>query len=319
MKENKNPTETLQNIHLEVLITSWKEPKTVFELVHHIEGEFQKLLKMKAVKSVSIFLIAPDRETIDAGIRADKLQVLRYKKDKGEGKPAAINSILKELTADITIFTDGDVKWGTDTIQKLLSHFADFPNVGAVTGRPMPINARTTLLGYWAWLTTQAGAHKTRLNAVKQDKFVNLSGYLFAIRKEYLPETVNKNLLAEDVYFSYTVYKKNGRVVYAPDALVYVLFPTNFKDWINQKKRAAGGDAQLHNIYPELKTMRSFKKEASQILQIVKYANTPKELLYGVLLVFARLYMWFLVFMDLKVLKKSSKDIWVRIESTKDL
>ena len=302
---------------LQIVITAYKVPGTVRELVTEITKQILRCKRMGCFQEAEIILVAPDAETLKAGMESDKLNLLKVVQDKGEGKPAALNGILKMLDADVVIFTDGDVKWGSDVISPLLDKLFSAPQIGAVTGRPLPINSRQSLFGYWAWLTTQEGAHQTRLKNSLSGKFVNLSGYLFAIKREYLPEKIPHELLAEDVYISYIVYKKGGVVSYAPDALVYVVFPKNFKDWINQKKRAAGGDYQLKGMFDGMASMRSFTKEAKGVLSALLYATSVKELFWSFLLILARLYMWFLIFWEQKIKKKNPRDIWVRIESTK--
>ena len=304
-------------MNVEVVITSYKEPKTVAELVKTILKSLPKL-KTLGGKLSDILVVAPDKPTLEAAKRVDSIGLVKTVQDKGQGKPAALDMILGQLKGDIVIFTDGDIKWTVDTPFNLLKTMLE-NGYDAVTGRPVPINSRNSLFGYWAWVTTQQGAHKTRLKLSQENKFINLSGYLFAIKREFLPDKIPHELLAEDVFISLVAYQKGAKLGYAPDALVYVMFPTNFRDWINQKKRAAGGDYQLAQLMQGVSTMRSFTKEASRFLDALLYARNLKELFWSFLLIFARLYMWILVFVDQKVLHKRREQIWVRIESTKEL
>ena len=334
---------------LEIVITAWNEPKTTYNLIKNIVKAIPAL-KSHGFILKTITLIAPDETTHNSAEKAiqeaqikpknttkenttnennkNTTNLLQHIKDPKKGKPYALNLILPKLSQDITIFTDGDVIIKPQAFVKLLQPFSKTSHikakVGATTGRPVPINSKKTMLGFWAWLTTQAGAHKHRLVANKTNAPMNLSGYLFAIKTKnpnLMPKKIPTTLKAEDAYFSYLVRKSGYKIVYTPRARVYVLFPQNIKDWFKQKIRAVGGDHQLNMMFkndPEFNNMRSFLKESAGIRYAILYPKNLREYWYLIWLIVARLILWLVIFWQFSILKKPlNTEGWSRVESTK--
>ena len=137
---------------------------------------------------------------------------------------------------------------------------------------------------------------------------------MFAIRKELFP-VLPTQLLSEDGYISQNVYNSNRVIIYSPEAKVYVKYPDNFKDWIMQKKRSAGGYNQIKELTGS--SMRSFSSESSGVFKLFKYIKSIKQLYWIALLCFARVYLWYVIYRDINIKKKSQQEIWKRVESTK--
>jgi len=296
---------------ISIIITAWKEPSTVWQLVLDLEAQIQD-----RVEQFEILLLCPDEQTANSGIGADSLGILRWIKDEGRGKPVALNIAFSEVQGNILILTDGDVKVAQNAIGRLIGGFTS-SRVGAVTGHSIPINSRKTMFGYWAHLLTEAGAHRKRLRQQQEGKFIICSGYLMAIRFGIF-DKIPENSLVDDAVISHKIWNAGFGIVYAPNALVYVKFPTNFGDWLRQKKRSAGGYIQLPGLVTVKKdNMRSFLKEVWGIWDALSYLRSLRELRWTFLLVLARLYLWLLIFWEQKIMKKSFEKTWARVESTK--
>ena len=109
------------------------------------------------------------------------------------------------------------------------------------------------------------------------------------------------------------VREKGYRIIYAPEAEVYVKYPDDFKDWLKQKVRSAGGYVQKQsrgerNVFQEI---------ASGLKLFFTYPKTFKEYWWTILLYLARLYLWLRIFWRIKIRKEEFKNVWRRIESTK--
>ncbi|MDP3917457.1 MAG: glycosyltransferase [Nanoarchaeota archaeon] len=294
---------------ISIIITAYKEEKTIGRAI-------ESILQEKIKEKVEIIVICPDKPTADVVKEYQKKhKSILLLKDKREGKPAALNQTFKKAKGDIIILTDGDVYIEKDAIKNLIMPFKD-KNVGAVCGRPISTNSRDTMLGYWSHLLTDVGAHETRLRLSKKGKFIVCSGYLYAIRSGIVNE-IPLNSLSDDAVISSMIAKKGYKIQYSPKSLVYVKYPSNFKDWMAQKKRSTGGYLQIKELSGNNTTMRSFSKEASNVLNVFSYSKNIKEFLWTIILILVRLYMWLLIFYDQKIKKKSFEKIWVRIESTK--
>jgi len=245
---------------------------------------------------------------------AARYPVVRHVADPQRGKPTAINAGLKAARGDIVVLSDGDVLVAEDALAPLLAPFAD-PQVGAVSGQPLSVSTRDTMLGYWSRLLT-AAAHQMRQARDQAGQFLLCPGYLFAFRRE-LVERVPEDALAEDGVISHMVARLGYRIRYAPQALVFVKYPTTYRDWLRQKVRSAGGYAQDY-IRQSPVRMRSAWLEIWHGTKLaLRYPRNPREFLWTLLLFAARLHLWLLVFVNVRLLKRPLVDLWQRVESTK--
>lgn len=286
---------------ISIIITSYKEPNTIGKCIN-------SFLEQKIKEKYEIIVVAPDKETLNA---AKKFKV-KLIKDLGKGKPSALNLAFKKAKGDILILTDGEVFSSINSVNELVSKFDN--KTGVVSGHPVSLNPRNNFLGYVSHLLTFM-ADRMRKKLTLKGKFIVCSGYLFALRKGIV-NSVPPEILSEDAYISRYVANKGYKTEYAPDALVYVKYPTNVKDWIKQKRRSTGGYEQLKKYFNE-KTMRSFSQEVFGVFSVFSFCKSFKEVYYTFKLILLRFYLWLLIFKDNYIFKKKFEDIWVRIESTK--
>jgi len=291
---------------ISIILTSYKEEKTIAKAI-------QSILDNKLKIDYEILIVAPDKETLDvAQIFAGKYSKIKVIKDKNKGKPAALNLAISYAKGEILVLTDGDVYVDKNSLNFLLELFKD-KKIGAVSGHPISINSKENIFGYWAYVLTNI-ANERRLTAIENKKRFFCSGYLFAIRKNLFPK-LPEELLSEDGFISHNVYENNFKIDYSENSKVYVKYPDNFSDWIKQKKRSAGGYNQIKNLIG--KEIRSFKSESLGGFALFKFVSNFHEFFWLTLLFFARIYLWLLIYVDINIKKKSQKEIWKRVESTK--
>lgn len=291
-----------------VLITAYREAGTL--------GPALDSFLSQLPPTGEILIVCPDAATTAVAQQyAQKFpQVRHVPEPERRGKPAALNLGLQAAQGDIVVFSDGDVVVGKDALAPLLAPFTD-EEVGAVTGRPFSSSPRTTKLGYWSHLLVE-GAHHTRQARAAADEFLLCSGYLFAARRALIP-TIPEDALAEDAVISHRIAEQEFTICYAPEAVVSVKYPTTYADWLRQKVRSAGGYAQDY-VRSSPFSMRSVRLEAQQgTLLALKFARTPREFLWTLLLFAARLHLWALVFWQVRVRKRPFTTLWQRVESTK--
>lgn len=293
---------------ISILITAFKESGTIGKAIESFLRQISK--------KDEILVACPDKETKDVIVRySKKHKNVKYVKDPGKGKPIALNLLFKKAKGGIFILSDGDVVIGENAVKELIRPFEN-PEVGVVSGRPISTNSRNNMLGYWSHLLTDVGAHQTRLEKVNKRQFIVCSGYLYALRKGIIKK-VPEDALSDDAVISHMVWSKGYKTSYSPLAKVYVKYPTTFRDWLKQKKRSAGGYLHIEKYVKNTPTMRSFGKEALGFFRIWSYPKSLKELFWTKLLVFARIYLWALIFVNFKLRKRTFKQIWVRVETTK--
>lgn len=288
-----------------ILITAANEAATIGRAL-------EPLIQQSQGMDRQLLVICPDEATAAAARAYSGVQVI---KDPGNGKPAALMLGLKAAGRGLVVMTDGDVYIGEGALAALLAPFDD-PQTGAVSGRPISLEPRTTALGYWSHLLTDAGAHVERLQRERTGRFFVCSGYLYAIRRGLI-QRIPEDALAEDAVISHKIGERGLRIRYAPEAVVYVRYPTTYADWLRQKVRSAGGYAQPWIARSPLK-MRSFQHEAlAGFSRALMYADNLRELGWTLLLFGARLHLWLLIFWQVRVRKVPLTELWQRVETTK--
>ncbi|MEK6893413.1 MAG: glycosyltransferase [Nanoarchaeota archaeon] len=290
---------------ISIIITAYKEPRTIKKAISEIAEQDLPIYE--------ILVVAPDQKTLEEVRKLkEKYPSIRTLQDSGNGKPAALNLAVSKSKGDILILTDGDVYVGAGAINFLLKPLSN-PKIGAVSGNPISLDSKKNMLGFWAYMLTNI-ANERRLAALKENKRIFCSGYLFAIRKDLFPK-LPEELLSEDGFISHNVYESGFGINYAEKARVYIKYPTNFADWIKQKKRSAGGYNQNKKILGA--EIRSFRKESAGATAFFKYPKTLKEFFWLGILFLSRIYLWFVIYRDINFKKKTREEIWKRVESTK--
>ena len=294
---------------ISIIITTYKESKTLPKAI-------QAILNQNFKQEYEILVIGPDKKTEQVVKKFSKYPQIKYLKDKGKGKPAALNMGFNTAKGKILVLTDGDVYIGNRSLNDLIEPFQHV-STGAVTGNPVSLNSKKHIFGYWSHFLTNA-AHQWRLKG----KNFPCSGYLYAFRN--VIKKIPENVFAEDGVITQMIRNKDYKIIYALEAKVYVRFPDNFKDWLKQKIRATGGYVQKQSR-PSTKTSlvrgrgdRSFGQEIKDgLILLFTYPKTIKEFFWTVLLYLARIYLWLNIFWKIKIRKKSFAKIWQRVESTK--
>jgi cellulose synthase/poly-beta-1,6-N-acetylglucosamine synthase-like glycosyltransferase len=292
---------------LSVLITAFREAATV--------GRAIEAFLPQLGAGAEILVVCPDPAT--TAVVADyaaRYPAVRHVTDPQRGKPAALNVGLKAARGDMVVLSDGDVVVAEDTLAALLAPFED-PQVGAVSGHPVSVSPRDTLLGYWSHLLTE-GVHQIRLARDRAGQFLFCSGYLFAFRRALI-EHVPEDALAEDAVMSQLIASQGHRIRYAPQARVFVKYPLTYRDWLRQKVRSAGGHAQDYVRKSPLRMRSAWLEMVNGTRLALGYPRGRREFLWTLLLFAARLHLWLLVFINVRLLRRPLAALWQRVETTK--
>ncbi|MBD3281011.1 glycosyltransferase [Candidatus Dojkabacteria bacterium] len=317
-----------------VILTSYKEPNTVAKAIESIADS-----KYSGYSGDMQFIqISPDESTLQVGLQSlakisknnPNFQFIQLE-DPGKGKPIALNLGLKEAKGDIVIFTDGDVYFERDAVGKLVNKFERDKKIGAVTGRPVSSDSKSDMMGYYGHLFADANHYRRMIDLekapqegsklfVKRHKFFPMSGYIMAVKRELLPESLPEDALVDDAYISYYVFNQGMKIAYESEAIAYIKYPDNLSDYFKQKKRSTGGYVQLWKypgIINEETKSRSFWHELEMFWFPFKYAKSIREFFWSLLLIPIRAWLWLQIIFEQRVLKKDFEKTWVRVESTK--
>lgn len=294
---------------ISIVITSYKEPKTIGKAI-------ESFLNQNIKEKYEIIVAAPDKETLNVAKKySKKYKQVKIFRDPGKGKSYALNLLLPKLKGRIIILSDGDVFVSENSVNSLLKAFED-KKVGCATGMPISINSRKNMFGYWSHVLCYA-AHKLREKRAKQNNFIECSGYLWAFRNKIIKNFPRD--VAEDTIVPILFWIRGWKIAYVPEAKVYVKFPNNLHDFIEQKKRTAKGHECLYK-YVDIKKfprMKTFKNEVLESWRLLLFPENFLEIIWTFFLFIIRVYIWLLVFYHIKIKKEEYKDGWKRIESTK--
>jgi len=230
------------------------------------------------------------------------------------GKPTAINEILRESQGRYIVLTDADVIPDFGSIKKLLEPFDTDLNVGATCGRVIPTNDRRSLFGFWAHFLYDT-AHNQRQKDFENGKLFHLTGYLCAIRGGTL-QRIPEDALADDAVIGATIVHKGYKIIYVPDAAVYVKFPESFSDFLRQKRRTFAGFLQISNWF-SIKTRSLIREVQDGFIQGLRYCTSARELFYYFLLCIFRALAWLWAFYDFRIYRKELKALWIPVRTTK--
>jgi cellulose synthase/poly-beta-1,6-N-acetylglucosamine synthase-like glycosyltransferase len=311
---------------ISIIITSWKEPKTIGKCIRCIADK-----KYSGLNSdFEIIQLSPDSDTLQAGLKVAKDLKLSSKEyiqiqDPRKGKPSALKLAFKKAKGDIWILTDGDTYFEKGSVKYMLEPFEN-SNVGGVSGRPVSVDKKNNMMGYLGHLLSDAAHHRrvTTMNTkegnyyLSNTSFFPMSGYIMATRK--IDFDIPSNVLADDAYISYSIRNRGKQIAYSPNAICYVKFPTNLKDYYKQKVRSLGGFMQLKQfgVFKKDKQSRNIFIEFKYSLFVLQYATNFKEFFWSLTLFPIRLITWIKIYWERVILKKDMPKLgWERIESTK--
>ncbi len=262
---------------------------------------------LKAILSENIkkevIVVTPDKET--AKIVKQFKSVRLIKEKRREGKPSAVNKILKKAKGEIIILTDADMTINKGSLKELIKPLKN-KKVSVVCGRPLVINQKG-MIGYWGKILYDI-VHKQRLAGAK-----HLTTNLCALRKGCVKK-IPRESLVDDYVIGLECLKK-GKFVYAPKATINVRFPSNIGDFLKQRVRTFAGYMQIKAWYGS--SERSLHQEAKGAINVFKYVHTPKQLLWIGLLAYYRLIAWIKAYWVYKIKKRKLKRIWIPAKSTK--
>ncbi len=312
---------------ISVIITSFKEPKTIGKCIRCIADRKYSGLPTP----FEIIQVSPDELTLKAGRKAAnelKLSKKEYKHiiDPCKGKPTALKMALEKVKGDIIVLTDGDTFLEKNAVAELIQPFED-KKIGGVSGKPQSQDGKDNMFGYWGHLLSDAADHRRSSTMTKtgdkkyyvsENTFFPMSGYIMAIRN--LKFDIPPSVLSDDAYISYTLRNMGMNIAYAPTAICYVKYPTNLKDYYKQKVRSLGGFKQLERlkVFKKDKQSRSFFIELPYAFYVFRYSKNFKEFIWSLSLFPVRLITWIKILWERVILKKGMPEKgWERILSTK--
>jgi Glycosyltransferase like family 2 len=164
------------------------------------------------------------------------------------GKVAALHAAVREALGELLVLVDADVLPGAAAFRLVLEPLlADQADLCA--GRPK-ISPRpgasgvARMLERWNAATLEAW-HLLRTGHPSQRWA--LSGALYALRRALFPAVVLAPLV-DDISIGLQALEAGGRFAYAPGAVVHVLAPTSYWEWLRRKAHVYRSVAGLRRL-----------------------------------------------------------------------
>jgi cellulose synthase/poly-beta-1,6-N-acetylglucosamine synthase-like glycosyltransferase len=235
--------------------------------------------------------------------RDERMELMTQK--TREGKAAAINLLKRAHAHEVIVLHNADTISEPTTIEALVSPFAQ-PQVGMVGGRPVPVNPRTTFMGFGVHLMWELH-HQISLQQPKMGELIAFRN----IFRQIPPESAVDEASIEPL-----IIGQGLKLFYAPDAIVRNKGPETVQDHLKQRRRIYAGHLYVKDLVGyEVSTMNGLR-----IGQL--YLKTMKlnwrYFIWGPAFIALEIYARFLGAYDYRVAKRDLH-IWPVAESTKDL
>jgi biofilm PGA synthesis N-glycosyltransferase PgaC len=159
-----------------------------------------------------------------------------------QGKAAALNRAMTEVTTPFVVFTDANTLINPDSLTKIMRHYAD-PKVGGVAGEKkifhhQESSAVETGEGiYWKY----ESFHK-KLDA-QFYSVIGAAGELFSIRTELYPR-LPENTIVDDFMISLHICLEGYRMEYEPEAYATESASASMREEAKRKIRISAGSFQ---------------------------------------------------------------------------
>ena len=159
--------------------------------------------------------------------------------ERREGKASAINLGLKAARHDIVLLASGDIMPELGAIGALLRRMED-PTVGAVGGRPVPLNDTDSFTGFATHLLWRLH-HRISAASPDNPKCGEMIAFRRALNGRAIVPQIPIDSAVDEVSIQAQVSGAGLKSAYAPEAIVNNWGPSTFRDWFAQRRRINAG------------------------------------------------------------------------------
>ncbi|MFZ6862721.1 glycosyltransferase family 2 protein [Undibacterium sp. Ji67W] len=267
---------------------------TVFIAAHNeekvIEGCLKALLNsnypVNAMRIVPVNDRSSDgtRDIIDHYVRQFPGRITPFHRVNGKpGKAAALKDALVYSHGDLAIIFDADYIPGKGLLKQLIAPFFD-PEVGAVMGRVVPINAGVNLLTRMLDLERSGGYQVDQQARMNLKLVPQYGGTVGGVRLSAVEASGgwHDNVLAEDTDITYRLLINGWKTIYTNRSECYEEVPEDWAVRIKQVKRWAKGHNQVlvRYWYPFIKSeYLSVRERIDGLLLLLVFVMPPLLLL----------------------------------------
>ncbi len=271
-----------------------------------------RLLAEPTVGEVLVVASGCDDETIPVVLEtaaASDGKVSLYVETERTGKASAVNFGLGHVSLPVAVLVSGDVLPEPGAIGHLVAAL-ELPGVGLAGGRPVPVNSTSSPIGHAVHLLWRMH-HRLALHQPKL-------GEMLALRSEAIMTLPRTSV--DEACFQALFESAGWLSSYVPEAVVANRGPSNFTDFLKQRRQIHAGHLWLrhrqHYTVPSLKPdllVREMWKDLTADLERM----TPRRLAWTAGTV--AIEGWARTLARVDYLRGKENHVWDMVASTKDL
>jgi len=239
-----NPEDEIFNPSVAILVPAYNEERHVARTL--------KSCADQSYPNITQVILVDDGSTDRTGsivkdcMSRDR-RILYIRKERNEGKPAALNTGFSASNADLTFFMDGDSHLDSRAIERLVPHFKD-PQVGCTASLISIHNNNSTLAKCQEveYFFTQL---VTRFCQSLEKTVLICPGAGTMVRTNVAKMTDHSSrTITEDADFTFEIHRR-WRISQEPHAYSYTDAMTTWKSFINQRVRWLYGVLQTISLH----------------------------------------------------------------------
>lgn len=187
------------------------------------------------------------RSIIDSVVNDNPGRITPFHREDGKGgKAAALKDALAYAEGDIAIIFDADYVPGRGLLKQLVAPFFD-PEVGAVMGRVVPINAGANLLTRLLDLERSGGYQVDQQARMNMKLVPQYGGTVGGVRLSAVAAVGgwHDDMLAEDTDITYRLLFNGWKTIYTNRSECYEEVPQEWAVRVKQVKRWSRGHNQV--------------------------------------------------------------------------
>ena len=218
-----------------------------------LDRTFKSLVNQTYPNITQIILVddgSTDRTSeISKGWAARDLRI-SYHYQENQGKSSALNNGFARSNADLTFFMDGDSHVDERCIERIVLHFVNDPQIGAVSSF-VAIRNNKTLLAKLQEIEYFFNQLVTRFDQSLEKTVIICPGCGTMVRTDIAKVNQHsKRTIAEDADFTFQIHR-DWRISQEPDAVSYTDAMTDMKSLNNQRIRWLYGILQTVVLHRE--------------------------------------------------------------------
>jgi cellulose synthase/poly-beta-1,6-N-acetylglucosamine synthase-like glycosyltransferase len=169
------------------------------------------------------------------------IKIIRRQKDKGS-RAEAINCGIRHASGDIILTMDGDTLLDRVALMEVAKHFSN-PEVTAVAGNVRVIGGDGGINN----ILTKCQAYEFTIGFELERRVRNMLNILIAMpgaftafRKELFTKSglfETDTTITEDLELTFKLFATGGKIMFAPNAVVWTCCPPTWKAWLRQRLR----------------------------------------------------------------------------------